>query len=130
MNKQIVEAAKRALTANGFEKRPHYCQRWVRQLLESEYGMMYAPLCLENAVLSGKAFLRGGYGIPLKNGSVPGDLLYKLTGSGGDGHVGVRIPGNLVAENASLHWDGKDARGTRTLKEFGHFDLIIRLPER
>jgi hypothetical protein len=50
-----------------------------------------------------------------------------MTGSGGNGHVAIRILGNKVAENSSVHWDGRDARGVRTLKEFGNFDMIVRL---
>ena len=128
MSKAISSAAIAAVTEKmGFEKKPHYCQRWVRQVVQSVCGSDYDKLFKGNAADTGKAMKAAGLSIPLTRGCVPGDLLYKLTGSGGDGHVGIRVEGNRVAENSSVHWDGKDARGFRSVKEFGNFDLIIRL---
>lgn len=129
VNEALEEAAVKAVTADGFETLPHYCQRWTRQVVETVYGKRFEDVIHKaNAISAGLALRSAGYSIPLQNGSVPGDLLFKLHGSGGDGHVGIRVLGNKVAENSSVHWDGHDARGFRSLKEFGHFDLIIRLP--
>ncbi len=128
MNAKMVHAAQVGLTFKGFIKEPHCCQMWVRQVYESVYDERFDDFQKDTAILAGRAWKRSRYAVLLRNGSVPGDLLYKLHGSGGDGHVGIRLPGNIVAENSSVHWDGKDARGTRTLKEFGNFDLIVRLP--
>lgn len=125
---KLNDAAIAAVTAKtGYEKKPHYCQRWVRQVVQSVCGATYDHLFKASAVETGKAMKAAGLSVPLTRGCVPGDLLYKLTGSGGDGHVGIRVEGNRVAENSSVHWNGKDARGFRSLKEFGNFDLIIRL---
>lgn len=128
MNQRLIDAATKALTAHNFETRPHYCQRWVRQVIESVYGDRFDAFSADTALHAGLRWRKSKYNVPLTEGCTQGDLLYKLTGSGGDGHVGIRIMGNMVAENSSVHWDGSDARGRRTLKEFGNFDVIVRLP--
>ena len=133
MNATLSEAAVRAVTAKGFERRPHWCQKWVRQVVQRVYGDDFDPFMKPTALESARAFLQDGrYVVPLHRGSVPGDLLYKMHGSGGDGHVAIRVIGNRVAENSSLHWNAEaarpDARGFRSLKEYGHYDLIVRLP--
>ena len=135
MNKKLCEAALAALKADGFPTRPGYCQMWVRLVVESVYGKQFEALIHEpSAGAAGWRFKEDGeFVVPLERGSVPGDLLYKLTGSGGYGHVGIRVPGNLVAENSSVHiTDGRDrdARGCRTLREYGDFDVIVRLPSK
>jgi hypothetical protein len=131
MNETLSESAKTALKAPQFVRLPHRCQQWVREVVQHVYGNRFDRYFYRvNAIGSGLAFKNSPYCVPLENGSVPGDILYKLSGSGGDGHVGIRILGNKVAENSSVHWDGQDARGIRTLREFGNFDLIVRLPEK
>lgn len=127
MNQRINDEALHALTAPGFASTPHMCQRWVREVVQAVYGSRYDRFWKSTALLTGASFHGAGLFVPLGEGSVPGDLLYKLHGSGGDGHVGIRILGNQVAENSSVHWDGRDARGCRSLTEFGNFDLIVRL---
>jgi hypothetical protein len=97
-------------------------------VVQAVYGSKFDEFWSTSARLTGRRFKKSPYAVNLTNGSVVGDLLYKLNGSGGAGHVGIRIAGNRVAENSSVHWDGIDARGIRTLREFGHFDLIVRLP--
>lgn len=75
-----------------------------------------------------------------------GYYLYKTEGSGGFGHVGILYDKSdpdwrewLVAENSTYHArrDAKkrgvplekgDARGTRTLVQFGAFQVVGRLP--
>jgi hypothetical protein len=106
------------------------CQVQARVTYEHVFGEIFADIDLGTAKLSGLNFALHGYSIHLGRGSLPGDLLYKVHGSGGFGHVGIRVAGNMVAENSSIHWDGNDARGLRTLEEFGHFDLIIRLHDK
>jgi hypothetical protein len=122
------DAAQRALTGSQFEARPHLCQKWVRQVIQSLYSDTFDQLFETDAIRTGNCFNAHGLGVPLLHGSAVGDVLYKLHGSGGHGHVGIRIEGNRVAENSSVHWDGHEARGIRSLREFGNFDLIIRLP--
>jgi hypothetical protein len=105
---------------------------WVREVVQSLYGGLFNRYWKGTALLTAKAFQPSQYAVPLDNGSTIGDLLYKMHGSGGAGHVGIRIDGNRVAENSSVHWNPQDARpdarGIRRLSEFGNFDLIVRLP--
>jgi hypothetical protein len=128
MNEPLSTACKQGLSSPQTESLPHYCQRWARQVVQSLYAAQFDAHWRENAIQTGFALANAGLSVPLTQGSTVADLLYKLRGSGGAGHVGIRIDGNRVAENSSVHWDGHDARGIRTMKEFGHFDLIIRLP--
>ncbi len=130
MNLVIAGAAEVALTSSRFETRAHYCQRWVRQVVQSVYGNHYDWMFEASAKLTARTASEGGLEIPMEQGSTIGDLLYKTHGSGGAGHVGIRIAGNRVAENSSVHWgEDRDARGVRSLKEFGNFDMIIRLAQ-
>lgn len=133
MNKKLSDAATRAVTVKGYETQPHLCERFVRQVCQKVYGSEFDAQWKASAAATGQAFQEDGqFVVPLTAGSVPGDLLFKLQGSGGDGHVGIRVLGNRVAENSSVHWNSQaphpDARGFRSLKEFGHYDLIVRLP--
>ncbi|MBV9468811.1 MAG: hypothetical protein JO316_14130 [Abitibacteriaceae bacterium] len=133
INQRINDAAVHGISASGFDTRPHHCQKWVRQVVQSVAGSQYDEFWQATARATALAFLDDGrFVVPLDHGSLPGDLLYKLNGSGGDGHVGIRVRGNQVAENASCHWNSEaehpDARGYRTLVEFGHYDVVVRLP--
>lgn len=96
--------------------------------MQAVYGDRFDEYWRDSALHTGLAFRSSPYNVPLTQGSTQGALLYKLHGSGGDGHVGIRVMGNMVAENSSVHWDGRDARGKRTLREFGNFDVIVILP--
>lgn len=133
MNKLLADAACNAVRNGPFASQPHLCQRFVREVVQAVYGNTFDSYWAASAALTARNFRRKGVLIvPLSHGSTVGDLLYKTTGSGGDGHVGIRVPGNRVAENSSLHWDPEsahpDARGFRTLSAFGHYDVIVRLP--
>ncbi len=117
-----------AVTAPHFETQPHFCQRWVRQVVQATFGDQFDEFWEPTAAATGQAFaVDFRLVVDPHQGSQPGDLLYKLTGSGAAGHVAIRILGNRVAENSSCHWNGRDARGLRKLTEFGHADLIVRL---
>ncbi len=124
----LAKTALKGLRDAKTTREPHQCEKWARQAKEAAYGLKFGAFQRYNAFMTANAFREAGFSIPLDHGSKEGDLLYKLHGSGGDGHVGIRLAGNMVAENSSVHWDGTDARGLRTLAEFGNFDLIIRLP--
>lgn len=131
MNQKLNDAAIRAVTATGYATQPHLCERWVREVCQHVYGNAFDEFWQASARATALAFLDDErYVVPLTAGSLPGDLLFKTTGSGGDGHVSIRVAGNRVAENSSCHWrdSGQDARGFRTLVDFGHFDVIVRLP--
>lgn len=127
----LINTAVKALTVKGFEKRPSYCARWLRQVVEEATN----DASILPDWLDARAqfyFLQAkGFAIPVSNGSVPGDLLYKIgLGQGLHGHCGIRVPGNHVAENSSYHsaYDS-DARGMREIEEFGRVTGIIRLPQ-
>jgi hypothetical protein len=123
----LAKAALNGLRDARTTHEPHQCEKWARQVKERVYGAKFSAWQRHNAMMTAMAFKEAGYAVSLASGSKEGDLLYKIYGSGGDGHVGIRLAGNVVAENSSVHWDGSDARGLRTLAEFGNFDLIIRL---
>jgi hypothetical protein len=130
MNETMSTTAKYALTAPHFTSIPHECQIWTREVYEFVYAEQFEKYRRSSARQTALAFKESPFYVPFPNGSTIGDLLYKTVGSGGDGHVGIRINGNRVAENSSVHVedDAPDARGIRTLKEFGNFDVIVRLP--
>jgi hypothetical protein len=112
---------------SGFPKKPSRCQEFIRLASEEVVGNKFDDEFAGTARETGMNFIGTKYQVPREDGCIPGDLLYKLDGSGGSGHVAMRIPGNKVVENSSIHWNGRDARGTRTMKEYGHFDVIVRL---
>lgn len=137
----MLSAQPRALAGGEYvpEYRDGYCLRWVRQAVESAgYGERFERQfrvgSRPTAKLSGQAFKAAG--LAVTGGAEPGDLLFKLAGSGGDGHVGILLPDGRVAENSSAHWSasgGRDARGTRSVAAFWGTcppwaRLIVRLP--
>jgi hypothetical protein len=62
------------------------------------------------------------------NGTIPGDLYFWLDGE--HGHVAMRFPGNILAENSSVHSsNGSDARGIRKLHEVRPPDIVVRFAE-
>ncbi len=135
MSKLADNAVKAVTSPKGYEKGKSMCQRFVRQNVQEVHGDKYNAFMKASAKLSGEAFLRDGrFVVPKERGSVPGDILYILDGSGGFGHVGIRVAGNRVAENSVVHFNasgGKDGRGFRDLDDFGldRVDVIVRLPE-
>lgn len=137
MSKALATAAIPALTDKNFVKTAGYCQKWIRQLIMKTYGTAKYKKYFEkymgaSAVETMNNFKNSPYAVPVKNGSMVGDILYKGNKTSGKyGHVGVRIPGNKVAENSSSHVGpgDNDARGIRSLSAYGDFELIVRLPE-
>lgn len=126
----LAAVARRALRAASFERRSARCQKWVRQCVQFLHGSRFDQYHKATAELSRLAWSKSPYAVDPSHGSVVGDILYKRgTPSQPEGHVGIRVAGNRVAENSSFHWDGHDARGTRSLAQFGKVDLIVRLPE-
>lgn len=123
----LARAAVLGQTATWGEKHENCCQKQARKTYEHVYGKIFADIDLGTAKTTGLAFALHGFSVHIGHGSKPGDLLYKIHSNGGFGHVGIRVAGNMIAENSSVHWDGVDARGLRTLEEFGYYDLIIRL---
>lgn len=125
----IAEQAVRAVTDPRFEARPGWCQRWARQVVEAVAGQRFAAMMGPTARESGLAAQRLGWTVP--GPPRPGDLLYRLGGSGGYGHVGILVQSGKVAENSSTSVGRiRGAVGYRTLAQFGPYDLIVRLPIR
>lgn len=121
------EAIRRVESGDGPNQRG-LCQRFARLCVQSVYGHRYDHvLAKPTARLAGLALRGAGLGVTGKPKF--GDLLYKLTGSGDAGHVGI-LTARGVAENSStrigrLH----GALGYRSLPDYGPYDVCIRLPE-
>jgi hypothetical protein len=133
VNEKLAADALFALHAKGFETYKGYCSRWCRQVCEYSYGdarynNQWRPNASPSAKDAALSFKSSGYAVT----GTPqiGDILFKTVGSGGFGHVGI-LTEKGVAENSSYHWGpsgGRDARGLRSLAQFGPFQVIIRLP--
>lgn len=114
-------------------RRKHMCSRFARCGTRKLYGPKYQGLFGSTAIQTGENLRDAGFthsGPPQE-----GDYLVKMVGSGGAGHIGVyagQVPGlgdGLVAENSStLLGRVSGAKGYRTLDQFGHYDLLGRLP--
>lgn len=127
MNKLIEVAALTALKIPNGVKLPGQCWRFVRLMLETLQLPSPGPgLDAKQAALF---YAQSGFAIKHFRylGSKPGDVLFWLDGL--HGHVAVRISGNRIAENSSVHsTDGSDARGTRNLRDVRPPDIVIRFP--
>lgn len=131
-NLALAEAALFAVTApTGYARDKGYCRQFVREVVEAVYGHEYDAIFPRGNGYAGSArrtalFFRdaGKLGsAPLQ----PGDILFKTYLP--YGHVGILLAdGATVAENSTTHWNGRDARGTRSLSAFGKPDIIGRLP--
>lgn len=125
---EIGSAAEAALTAPKFEKRPGWCQRWVKQVLYS--AGVPVRLVNEGAESARDAFEKyKDAGLVMPSGTVAniGDLLYKVRARDGRfGHVGIYVGNGNVAENSSAHFNGTrpDARGTRDISNFPGYRVV------
>lgn len=130
----IAEQAIKALTAPGYPTANNHCQQFARLVVQAvpEVAHKYdAWLWKDTAKLAAFALETLDFGYKRSEMPVlqPGDLLYKTNGT--SGHVGIYIGDNKAAENSTVHWNatgGKDARGIRTLADFGHIDIVVRFP--
>jgi hypothetical protein len=126
---KVAQMAIDCLTLRGIENtQAGHCAGWVREVVERVHpAIFHHPRGLD-ARAAFEWYVAKGLLIPRRRGSVPGDLLFKVGGGHGlHGHVGVRIAGNVVAENSSVHGIGDDdARGVRSLKAYGASYMIIR----
>lgn len=132
-------AARRAADGEG-PRQNDRCQQWVRLCVQALYGDRWDKwLWQATAAKAGEAFYGGRAELaPLgvkvirstnAGASQVGDLLYSTIGSGGSGHVSIRVEGNRVAENSSTRIGRTHgAIGFRGL-EFVRFDTIVRLPD-
>lgn len=132
MNRRLAEAAKAAMHDDEIVAEKGWCSKFCRQVVGKVYGEKYRDLFGATAILTGKNFQRAGYVRPTAKAGAPqlGDLLFKMTGSGGFGHVGIYVGGGKVAENSSTKLGRvSGAKGYRTLAQYGKYDLVGRLPE-
>jgi hypothetical protein len=124
---KLSDVAKKAVKEGAFELKKGYCSRFVRQCVEAAYGTKYAELFGSSAIDTGKAFQRNNLTV---SDLQPGDILFKMTGSGGFGHVGIFVGDDKVAENSSTKIGRvRGALGFRTVEQYGAYQLTGRLPE-
>lgn len=122
----ICDAAFEGLTSRLTPKAPTWCQMFARIIVES---VIKRPMLIPNAGSAREASrrLKGTkWDLGRRVAPKPGDLLYKETGSGGDGHVGIVFWGSIVIQNATDMVSNGDARGVESLASFGDFDRIVR----
>lgn len=124
---EMVEAAARALKAKDGTKEPGMCWRFCRLGIVEALGLS-TPGAGKDAKGAAAWYQARGFAVDCdgwKN-SLPGDLVFWLHGK--HGHVALRVLGNQIAENSTVHsTKGSDARGTRALKECQPPDVVIRL---
>ena len=130
-NKKLAALAEKRVKNGQGDQTPGMCQKKVRQDIQDLYGSKFDAYHKGTAHASMKAWAGSPYAVDPENGSVVGDILYKRGTSGQPaGHVGIRVPGNRVAENATRR-TGRvhGGLGFVGLEDFGRVDLIVRLPQ-
>lgn len=130
--KEGVEDAPWAPVRNGL------CQQFVRECLEHAHGSKVSEkIRAGSAKNAAQLWLNLGWGfrateLTANGGIREGDVLYKTSGSGGYGHVGIVVKSGgrwAVAENSSTQYGRvRGALGYRTLSQFGGFNVVGRLP--
>ncbi len=124
----IAKEALAAVTDADFESAPGYCQRFVRQVVQRALGDQFDHLWAESAKATAQRCLEAG--LAVVGEPQPGDLLYRTSGSGGYGHVGIYVGDDRVAENSSTKIGRvQGAKGFRTLRQFGAVDVLVRLDQ-
>lgn len=131
MNLLLAAAADAAVQRDDTEGRPGFCSRFARQAAHIAYGEKYEHLFGANARETYANFAAAGFAVDASRGTVPGDLVFKLSKSAGiHGHVGIRVLQNRIAENASTTRGRiKGAKGYRSIERFGKITHVVRLPE-
>ena len=111
----LAAVAKKAITSARFTSAPGMCQRFVRQVVQEAKGSRYDVFHGVSAEQSRRAWSKTIYAVDPERGSTIGDILYKRgTEKNPFGHVGIRIAGNRVAENSTVHDGANGAKGTRS----------------
>jgi len=130
-NQKLADAAQAAMTNPSIERQKGYCSRFVRQVVASVYGNQYAGLFGASAIDTGNNFKHAGFSVPVTRPDdlQIGDILFKMTGSGGFGHVGIYVGAKGVAENSSTSLGRiSGAKGYRTLEQWGKWQVVGRIP--
>jgi hypothetical protein len=124
--------AQQGLTDANFVTERGMCQKYIRQCIQKGYGSIFDKYHKADAKSSKRAWEGSEYAVDPEHGSLIGDIIYYTSSEHGPhGHVVIRIPNNRVAENSTVHHNGKNGgKGTRQLAELGRPSLIVRLPVR
>ena len=101
MNEELAAAAIKAVTDPAFESRKDFCSRFVRQVVASVYGDRYRDLFGASALATADGFSQAGLSVEASPNPDPGDILFKTSGAGPFGHVGIFVGDKGVAENSS-----------------------------
>lgn len=142
MNQRIVNAANGACHNPNFDDVPGHCEIETREVCQSVYGSRYDDYWRGTAAATGQAFLDSGLGRRFTSFDdiQSGDLLYKVTTAGPNGHTGIfvdDVPGigsNLVYENSSTPYGriagakGYRPLGSNTPHEWGAPEVVVTLP--
>jgi hypothetical protein len=130
-NQRIADAADAAMHDPTVESTPGYCSRFVRQVVSKVYDNQYRGLFGASAIDTGHNFKRAGLDASVTQlGQLEiGDILFKMQGSGGFGHVGIYVGARGVASNSSTPIGRvSGAKGYRTLGQWGAWQLVGRIP--
>ncbi len=121
MNQRLANAAIAAVTDPSVEQKKGFCSRFVRQVTQKVYGDEYRSLFGASAIETGHNFRDAGLTVNATASTIEvGDILFKMTGSGGFGHVGIYVGEKGVAENSSTSIGRvQGAKGFRTLAQMG-----------
>lgn len=131
-NQKIADAAHAAMTDSDIESGRGFCSRFVRQVVSKVYGNQYRGLFGASAIDTGHNFRRVGLDASVTQESQleVGDILFKMTGSGGFGHVGIYVGGSkgLASNSSTPIGRVSGAKGYRTLGQWGAWQLVGRIP--
>lgn len=130
MRKLVTVAAMLSAVATAMREwpgvhEPGYCWRFVRLMLEGQ--SLLSPGAGLDAKQAARWYQRRGLAIEHDGweNTRPGDVVFWLHGL--HGHVGVRVKGNQIAENSSVHSTaGSDARGLRRISHLQPPDIVVR----
>jgi len=130
MNTRMAQEAMAAITDPTVTSEDGMCSRFVRQCTEKVYGTKFDHLFRADAKLTAAAFKEAQMAaVPQWRAVQPGDILFQTDGHGPHGHVAIFIGSGLVAENSSTSIGRvAGAKGFRSLKQFGEYQLVGRLP--
>lgn len=127
----LLKVARAALTApNGFYKEAGNCKGFLRQIctVAGVPASIRPPWSIDSNQTA--QWYRDNHPeLCMKNGSLPGDMLFYEKGHGPHGHCVMREEGNIGIENSTRHApEGEpDGRGVVPLKKLKTPTLIVRV---
>jgi hypothetical protein len=109
-----------------------WCQKEQRLVIQHVYGDKFNAYMKASANLTGRAFQAAGLAMTAAQaGELQiGDIVYKCPDDlKAYGHVGTFVGVKGIAENSSTSIGRvREALGYRSVAQFGHYDLVVRLP--